>query len=572
MKTSFFFADHALYFLFFIIGFFPQSLYGQQPASTQHCPVHLLQSFPKDVTCFQKSDGEIALSYDSSSHINCVKLIKQIGNTNEYEGIRSFTPEKKFNSLASGSYRIICQLLDSSLCHIETNIKAKKEVQIKNFHIEKAPNSVTNEKGTITIEVDGGTKPYTLYLENTRIQENTTHQFSLGASKKNISRITSGTQILRVSDTHGCGNVDTVVHIKDALNFYSKKGSNQRATCNAKANFSVVFNNNNPSETNNFVITTVRIDQNKLEHIVESRKIFPPTGGTYFVPVQEIGRYHVSIRQGAMVEVHTFDHKLAKKPQLDVQIIDHPKLQDLSGGKIKIEIKNPESKKYTYAIHQQNTIVFNQTLETTAHTVQDLQAGFYSITVSDENGCKAIASSNQVKYLTTLSRATAQENFKKDMEQNQVDFVTCQCHRDRLERSRQIISITLASIGVTTSVLAAALTAGALTAPSTIAVIGIVGGSSTLASPIVREAGLKAKVALYEEKLNKIAEIKTLYNKLDTKVFAHGHWGSKEEATYNKLIEEISVKTSALTSDKKLSQLRLKCPRLAKKLAEAKQK
>ena len=291
-----------------------------------------------NVTCFGEENGSITITMS--------------GGTPEYQyaispNLNKFDANNTFTDLAPGDYRVIAQDANGCFETLDFTI-TEPEILTITATIE---NEICfgNEDGMITIDVSGGTAPY-----STSLDSNGSSDYELG--RFTYGNLTSGNHIIYVKDANGCVQNQLVEILS---------GANLNATVEPVYKCSGVLPTNSIAIT--MEDTTVLPDLLYGLNSTDPNDMVLTPDFTNLTP----GQHTLTIAH-ANGCTRSFDFNVESFEPLSLQLTN----EQINTVKIAVTGGNPD---YTYQINGQDVDSEDSFIIKRTDT--------YSVTVSDRNGC-----------------------------------------------------------------------------------------------------------------------------------------------------------------------------------------
>ncbi|WP_289663932.1 T9SS type B sorting domain-containing protein [Flavobacterium panacagri] len=314
-------------------------------------PSRALQAefFPTDVTCFGENNGKLEIVASGGTGV-----IKYAVSPN----MSQFDTKVKYDRLAPGDYQAIAQ--DENGCYVLYDFTIHEPRPVI---VTEVPNSMIPEvcdgdnDGAFSIEVRGGTLPYSVSLDNAN------GPFTQGDATQTIfdfRNLKGGTHTVYVKDAKGCP-VEFVENMPGAVILNPTAEVTYDCVDNAQANRVVVT----VDSSNNLADVDYSLDNNG---------VYQPSNIFTNVPA---GDHFIVARHTNGCEVPTVVFSV--KPVDPVTLIDITK-QSNEINTISVKASGGFAP-YEYS--------FNGEPFSSSNTYRIYKSGIYKVIVRDKNGCEA---------------------------------------------------------------------------------------------------------------------------------------------------------------------------------------
>ena len=230
------------------------------------------------------------------------------------------------------------------------------------------PATCDDDNGTITVDVTGGSQPYSYQWNNGSGQGSGQN---ITSEPFTISSLGAGMYVITVTSSNGC-TATTMATISQTSGI-TATATATAAGCNGQAGkITVSVVNGTPNYTYNWTGTSTGTGNS--------------ASPSFMIQNLQPGTYHVTVKDGnncmAMVSV-----VVSQGQNITANATATPATCNASNGTITVDV-NGGTAPYTW------TGAGNGTAQTEPFTVSGLAGGNYCITVTDANGCTAVACAN----------------------------------------------------------------------------------------------------------------------------------------------------------------------------------
>ncbi|OXA94724.1 gliding motility-associated C-terminal domain-containing protein [Flavobacterium hercynium] len=302
-----------------------------------------------DATCFGENNGKIVMSYSGGTGL--VKFAIS-------PDLNQFDTKNTFEGLSAGTYTVVTQ--DENGCYIVDEIEVKQPNPL--IAIEVAGSMVPelckdDKNGAFSIEVTGGTGPYSISLDAER------GPFTLGAvgqTKFDFTGLSGGTHIVYIRDAAGCSaELREEMPLPVVLN--PKVAITYDCVNNAQSNRVVVT----VDETNSTLsLIRYELDGNSISNSGGNVFFDVPAGTHTIAAIHENGCYQ-------------FTEEFVIKPYEPLTLMASPEQKEMNIISVVAGGGAPE---YLYS--------FNGEPFTSSNKYKIYKSGDYVVIVRDQNGCE----------------------------------------------------------------------------------------------------------------------------------------------------------------------------------------
>ncbi|NPD48160.1 hypothetical protein HNS40_21570, partial [Lentimicrobium sp. S6] len=315
-------------------------------------------SFVTDVSCNGLSDGEIEINATGGTGAYEYRIKLQ----SEATWTQPWQPSSTFSGLASETYRV--RVRDANGCTITKTVTVD-EPDVLAVSLNTQTNVSCNgaNDGAIDVDVTGGNSPYTYLWDN-------------GATTEDITGLTPGTYTLTVDDNLGCGPVVSATYTitePDVLDFTF---TTTDVDCNGAANGEIEVSATGGTAPYEY---RIKLQSGTWDEAWQSSNIFSNLDG-------EVYRVRVRDANGCLItKTVTIDEPTA----LDITLVDADDITCFGSGDGYIDLTvSGGTVSYTYSWSSTAAGFVDPETE----DLSGLEAGDYTLEVTDSNGCDLTSS------------------------------------------------------------------------------------------------------------------------------------------------------------------------------------
>ncbi len=301
-----------------------------------------------DVTCYGLSNGTVNLNV--------------VGGTAPYNYVWSNgATTQNISGLVAGTYTVT--VTDNLNCTttISQTIAQPSAVLSSSVASSQNVNCFGGSDASLNLTVSGGTTPYSYNWNN-------------GATTQNLTNLSAGTYTVSVTDANGCttSTSHTITQPSAALN--AAVSSSQNVNCFGGNNASVTLTVNGGTAPYNYNWSNGATTQN----------ITGLTSGTYTVTVTDANGCTANAVQTISQPAQALSASISSAQNISCY--------DVPNGSINLSVSGGTTA-YSYLWSN----------GATTQNISGLQAGTYSVTVTDANGCTASANATLTQPAATLN-------------------------------------------------------------------------------------------------------------------------------------------------------------------------
>ena len=309
----------------------------------------------------------LSASVTASQNISCYNVpngsmsVTASGGTSAYTYLwNNGATTATISGLAAGSYTVT--ITDANGC----TTTADKTITQPSAQLDATISASTNvscyglSNGSVSINVNGGTAPYT-------------YAWSNGATSQNITGLSSGAYTVTVTDNNGCTTSETTTVSQPAQALNASVSSSQNVNC---------FGGNNAAIQLSVSGGTTPYSYN-WSNGATTQNISGITSGTYTVTVTDVNNCSTTLTKAIT--------QPSAAMAASVSTSQNVSCYGQNNGNINLAVSGGTAP-YSYSWSN----------GATTQNINDLTAGSYSVTVTDANGCTA-----QVMAITISQPAAA---------------------------------------------------------------------------------------------------------------------------------------------------------------------
>jgi gliding motility-associated-like protein len=287
-----------------------------------------------DVTCYGLSNGAIDLTV--------------AGGTAPFNYVWSNgASTQNISGLSAGTYTVTVTDNQNCTTSISKTIAQPSAILHANVASSQNVNCFNGSDASISLSVSGGTSPYSYVWSN-------------GASTQNLTNLSSGIYTVSITDANGCTATASHTITQPSASLNASVSSSQNVNCFGGNNASVSLTVNGGTSPYSYVWNNGATTQN----------ITGLTSGTYTVTVTDAN--------GCTANAVQSISQPAQALSVSVSSAQNISCYDVPNGSINLAV-NGGTSAYSYVWSN----------GATTQNITGLQAGTYSVTVTDANGCTA---------------------------------------------------------------------------------------------------------------------------------------------------------------------------------------